>query len=213
MGASNRLFVLKNLACTRGGRALFQNLNLEAGAGDVVHLSGPNGAGKTSLLRVLAGALPFEGEILWDEKNFLENGRTIHAARYAFLPPDDRSLKVLETAYENLSFWATLWNAAPVAIHGALAQMGLSTLKETPVRRFSAGQKRRLSLARVLVKPAKLWLLDEPFNGLDTEAAALFAAALDRHVAAGGMAVIASHYPVHPPKGGRLSRIELGAAA
>jgi heme exporter protein A len=213
VGASNRLFVLKNLACARGGRALFQNLNLEAGAGDVVHLSGPNGAGKTSLLRVLAGALPFEGEILWDEKDFLENGRTIHAARYAFLPPDDRSLKVLETAYENLLFWATLWNASPAAIHGALAQMGLENMKETPVRRFSAGQKRRLSLARVLVKPAKLWLLDEPFNGLDAGAAALFAAALDRHVAAGGMAVIASHQPVQPPRGGRLARIELGAAA
>lgn len=212
MDASNRLFELKNITCTRGGRVLFQNLNAAAGAGDVVHLSGPNGTGKTSLLRVLAGALGFEGSVLWEGKDFLENGREAHAARFAFLPPDDRSLKVLETVFENLSFWAALWKAPEGAVDTALEKMGIAGLKHLPVRRLSAGQKRRVSLARVLLKPARLWLLDEPFNGLDAGAMQLFREALSAHAASGGIAVVASHYPVEPPKGGRLSRLELGAS-
>ena len=94
MTASTGLFSLKNISCRRGGRMLFQNLSFTIGAGDVVHLAGPNGSGKTSLLRIMAGALPFEGEILWGSADFLAND---HAARFNFLPSDDRSLKVLET--------------------------------------------------------------------------------------------------------------------
>lgn len=212
MTASNRLFTLADVACQRGGRQLFQNLFLEMGEGDVVHLAGPNGAGKTSLLRAMAGALPVEGRILWQERDFLENGAAAHAARYAFLPANDTHLKLLETAYENIAFWARLWGVGGDISDAALKAMGLGYLRDRPVRYFSAGQKRRLGLARVLMKGSKLWLFDEPLNGLDAESMALFRVALEHHVAKGGMAVIASHYAIDPPNTGTLRRITLGAA-
>ncbi len=211
MTASNRLFTLDDVGCQRGGRLLFQNLFLEMAEGDVVHLAGPNGAGKTSLLRVMAGALPFDGRILWQERDFLENGASAHAARFAFLPASDTHLKLLETAYENIAFWARLWGVGDDICAAALRAMGLHDLRDRPVRYFSAGQKRRLGLARVLMKGSKLWLFDEPLNGLDAESMALFRIALEHHIAKGGVAVIASHYPVDPPDTGTLRRITLGA--
>lgn len=209
--ASNVLFTLDAVSCARGGRLLFQNLFLEMGEGDVVHLAGPNGAGKTSLLRAMAGALPCDGKILWQGQDFLENGAAAHAARYAFLPANDTYLKLLETAYENISFWARLWGVGDDIADAALRAMGLQEIRDRPVRYFSAGQKRRLGLARVLMKGARLWLFDEPLNGLDAESMALFRAALEHHVAKGGMAVIASHLPIDPPNTGTLRRITLGA--
>lgn len=213
MNASKRLFELKNVACIRGGRALFHNLSCGLQDGDVLHLSGSNGTGKTSLLRIMAGALPAaEGEILWNGQPFLADGGEEHARRIAFLPSDDRNLKVLETAGENLDFWAAL--SGTVSKRGlALERMGLASLKDTPVRRLSAGQRRRLSLARILLSTAPLWLLDEPFNGLDAASAHLFRVALNDHAVQGGMAAIASHHPVDPPQSGALRRVVLGAAA
>lgn len=208
MTASNALFSLKNVSCRRGGRLLFQNLSFEISTSGVVHLAGPNGSGKTSLLRIMAGALPYEGEVLWEGRDFLENGSAAHAARFSFLPSDDRNLKLLETAAENLGFWAGLSGGES---NDALAAMDIAPLKDKAVRYFSAGQKRRLSLSRMMQKPAKLWLLDEPLNGLDVSSAALFQVALDKHIETGGMAVIASHYPIEPPRAGTLRRITLGA--
>jgi heme exporter protein A len=213
VNASKRLFMLENIACLRGGRLLFQNLSCGLDAGDVLHLSGPNGSGKTSLLRIMAGALPAAaGKILWKGVNFLKNGPEEHAARIAFLPSDDRNLKILETANENIRFWAQLGgNASRCA--AALAAMNLAALQHTPVQRLSAGQRRRLSLARILLNDSPLWLLDEPFNGLDAASMTLFRDMLDAHVAKGGMAVIASHHALKPPKSGALRHIELGGAA
>ena len=212
MSASNRLFTLKNIACGRGGRRLFQNLSFSLGAGDVIHLSGPNGTGKTSLLRVLAGALPAEGAILWEDKGFLENGIEAHALRFSFLPADDRALKLLETGSENLLFWARLRgvNNAGVALKKSLDAFGLGDIADRAVKYYSAGQRRRLSLARLLLAPAPLWLLDEPLNGLDAPSSTLFRHALEMHLAAGGMAVIASHHPIDPPREGSLRRVQLG---
>lgn len=162
------------------------------------------------MLRVMAGALPpVAGEIVWEGRPFLADGVEEHARRLSFLPADDRSLKVLETAGENLAFWAEINGCGEDAIGAALAAMGIEALRDTPVRLFSAGQKRRLSLARLMLGQCRLWLLDEPFNGLDPAAAALFMAALARHCAAGGIAVIASHLPLEPPAGVALRRLEL----
>lgn len=212
MTASNALLTLDQATCRRGGRVLFQNLSLSLGEGDVIHLAGPNGAGKTSLLRVIAGALPFEGALAWQGTPISENTRASHAARFAYLPANDTHLKVLETSYENLMFWARLWGIGGDIAENSLSALGLLDLRDRPVRFLSAGQKRRLSLAAVIMKGSWLWLLDEPLNGLDAESSLLFRAALDRHTAKGGLAVIASHLNVEPPATGTLRRVTLGAA-
>jgi len=205
---------LNAITCQRGGRVLFQNVSVALQPGDVLHLSGANGTGKTSLLRLMAGALPAAiGQILWDGLDFLENGAAEHNRRFNFLPPDDRALKVLETPTETLAYWAAVYGIdnADAAVTKALAAMDMANIKTRAVKYLSAGQRRRLSLARVLLRPAPLWLLDEPFNGLDAASVTLFRAALDAHVGAGGMAVIASHLPVEPPATGALRRLDLGA--
>jgi len=186
-----------DIACIRGSRLLFQNFSATVAPGQVLRLAGANGAGKTSLLRIAAAALPVaSGRILWDGVNILENGHGAHHARFAFLPADDRDLKLLETARENLLFWAALWQLDKSLVATGLEAMGLTALAETPVRVLSAGQKRRLSLARAIMKGAPLWLLDEPFNALDDAAIGLFSQALAVHLAAGGMVVMATHH--HP---------------
>lgn len=189
-------FLGENITCIRGGRIVFQNLSFSVMQGEILHLAGPNGAGKSSLMRIMCGILPAaEGRILWQGRPYLEEGRAGHSVRFSFLPPDDRSLKMQETANENLLFWAKFHGTKDIdkKCEEALAAIDMNDLRDTPVRYLSAGQKRRLSLARVFVKDAPLWLLDEPLNALDAHAAALFAAAVDRHCKKGGSAVIASH--------------------
>lgn len=213
MTSAKRLFSGVNIGCRRGGRVLFQNLSFAMDAGDVLHLAGANGSGKTSFLRIMSGALPAEeGELLWSGHNYMSDGLAAHAERFAFLPADDRSLKPLETADENLAFWAGIWGVPADSIPGVLDRMEILKLRHIPVRRLSAGQKRRLSIARVLLKRATLWLLDEPLNALDEEAHALFTRAVHVHCAGGGMAAIASHYPLEAPKYGQLRRVKLEAA-
>lgn len=213
MSSAKRLFSGVNIGCKRGGRILFQNLSFGMNQGDVVHLSGPNGAGKTSFLRIMCGALPAaDGELLWNGHNFLQDGLSAHAERFAFLPADDRSLKPLETAAENLLFWAGVWKAPVDSIPGVLDRMDILKLKNTPVRRLSSGQKRRLSLCRVFLKRAPLWLLDEPLNGLDRDSYDLLMKAINVHCANGGMIAVASHYAIEPPKYGRLTRVDVGAS-
>jgi heme exporter protein A len=212
---AKRLFRIENLSCVRGQRLLFQNISFGVAAGGAVHLRGPNGAGKTSLLRILAGALPYEtGRLTWEGEDFLKEGVRAHAARFSYLPSDDRYLKALETARENLLFWAKLWNIkeADAVVCRALEAFGLLALADRPVRVFSAGQKRRLSLARLLPGDAWLWLLDEPLNGLDTAATALFYTALRQHLARGGMAVIASHLPL-ALEGVSLAQVDIARPA
>lgn len=178
MRPEQTLFSLKDVTCMRGGRVLFRNLSLALQAGETLQLKGMNGAGKTSLLRILSNRLAADGY-------FSENNDVV------FMPADDRALKAQETAIENLTFWKDLWGRGDVA--ASLAAAGLADLKDVPARRLSAGQRRRLSLARVYLSGAALWLLDEPVNGLDDAARDSFILQLRRHAAAGGGAVIAAH--------------------
>lgn len=212
--AAKGLFEVAKLDCIRGNRMLFQNLSFALSAGDVAHVSGPNGAGKTSLLLLLAGALQAQGgKVFWRGDNVLENDGA-KMPDFSFLPADDRNLKPLETAYENLMFWAQLWGVAGAQKKAiaSLKRMDLSRQKDVPVKYLSSGQRRRLSLARVFLKDAPLWFLDEPLNGLDIHAYDLFMTALHEHTDAGGMAVIASHFAIEPPKNGKLHRVDVGYA-
>ncbi|MGP1353507.1 MAG: heme ABC exporter ATP-binding protein CcmA [Parasphingopyxis sp.] len=174
---------LEALGCVRGDRLLFSGLDLTLDAGGAALVTGPNGAGKTSLLRLIAGLLrPQAGRV--DIEGRLAFG--------AIEPALDRELP-LERA---LLYWARIDGGGAAEVAAALAAMGMSALAEVPVRMLSTGQLKRAGLARVIGSGADIWLLDEPANGLDTEARARLETAIADHRAQGGIAVVATHQPL-----------------
>jgi heme exporter protein A len=180
-------FAGRNLACRRGERLVFARLDFSLEPGAVLLLRGANGSGKSSLLRLMAGLLrPLEGEIAWNHQAIGRDPES-HRQRLAFLGHLD-ALKPALSAAENLAFWCR-----PAFLPSALAAFGIEPLAHVPARMLSAGQRRRLALARVFASQAPLWLLDEPTNALDDEAEAMFEAVLAQHRAKGGMAAIALH--------------------
>jgi heme exporter protein A len=170
---------------------IFQNVNIALAAGQAVHLTGPNGVGKTSLLRLCAGALvPSNGHVYLADPD-----------RVFLLPADDRAITGQRSVFSFLAFWAKLWAVPENNIAPALEQMGMTTLGDQRLGHLSAGQKRRLQWARLLLQqqgktPATAWLLDEPFKGLDRAAMSLCEIALAQHMTSGGGALIASHEPL-----------------
>jgi heme exporter protein A len=185
----------QDLACRRGERAIFAGLSFRLAPGEALLLLGANGSGKSSLLRLLAGLLaPAEGRLLWDGTDALAD-RAAHATRLRYLAHQE-ALKPSLTATENLDFFARLWGGTPAA---ALARLDLSPLADLPVRLLSAGQRRRLALARLALAPVPLWLLDEPTLGLDAAAVGRLGGLLASHRAAGGMVLAATHLQLPLP--------------
>ena len=179
------------LACRRGGRTVFAALDFTIASGDGLVLRGANGSGKTTLLRVMAGlATTTAGDLNWSDTAVADDPEA-HGARTRFIGHLD-GIKPALTVTENLSFWARLWHGDG-AIPAALAAFGLQALGDLPARVLSAGQRHRLALARLLIAPAPLWLLDEPGNALDDGALAALAAVIARHRQRGGMVVLAGH--------------------
>jgi heme exporter protein A len=198
----NDVLRAEGLTAIRGERLVFQDVSFGLPEGGALILSGRNGAGKSTLLRLLAGLVrPDAGRLLWNDADALLD-RTLHGARVALLGHQD-ALKPGLTAAENLAFAATLSNR-PVA--NALGALGLEELADLPVRMLSAGQKRRLALARVSLSMAPLWLLDEPTLGLDDQAVARLGALLARHRDRGGMIVAATHVAL-PLQGAETLRL------
>lgn len=180
---------LENIALERGERRIADGINARVAAGQALLLQGPNGSGKSTLLRVLAGLLPAaEGAILWDGIDVARD-REAHRARLCYLGHQD-ALKASLTALENLQFWASFNGGSAET---ALKAFDLARLADRPARMLSAGQKRRLALSRLALNDAPLWLLDEPVTALDAEAREAFIALLQQHLAAGGLAIIATH--------------------
>lgn len=181
----------------RGDRQVLAGVSLEAAAGECVHVLGPNGSGKSTLLRIIAGLLtPEQGRVSWSGKD-TRAVRDEFCASICYLAHSD-GLKPEFTAEENLSFDAGLRRTVPDdEIPDALSQVGLSHARDQLVATMSAGQRRRLAMARVLLAQAPLWILDEPYTNLDAGGAALVAALVGRHLDAGGGAVMAAHQP--PP--------------
>jgi heme exporter protein A len=192
-----------NLACVRGERPLFSGIDLAVDGGQWLHVRGANGVGKTSLLRLLAGlSQPAEGQVRWHGEPIADcAGR--YRANLLYLGHQG-ALKDDLTALENIELAGALdGSPAPRAVVGAaLRRFGLQGREELPVRVLSAGQKRRVLLARLLTRRATLWVLDEPFTALDAKAVGMLSDLLAEHVAQGGMAVVTSHQPV-PIAGGR----------
>lgn len=197
------MLTVSGLACSRGERQLFSDVSFTLAAGEWLHVQGANGAGKTTLLRALVGlSPPAAGEIRW--RGVL--------AREAELPRDllylghQAAVKDDLTPLENLRFAAALDDAPleSVAALAALARLGLRGREHLPVRVLSAGQKRRVLLARLLTRRAPLWVLDEAFNALDSQAVQLLGELVGEHLADGGLAVLTSHQPLPLPGGQEL---------
>ena len=179
------------MACIRGERPVFSRVSFRLERGGALALVGPNGAGKSSLLRILAGLLKRAGGTLaWDGVP-VDDDWAAHRGRLHYVGHLD-AVKPTLTVAENLDGWAQFRGAGRAA-PDALATLGIEGLADVPGRFLSAGQKRRLALARVLATPAPLWLLDEPTVTLDTDAAARVATMIAAHRADGGMAIVATH--------------------
>jgi heme exporter protein A len=174
------LLAMKGVACVRGGRLLFEALDLTLGPGEATIVAGPNGAGKSSLLRIAAGLLrPAAGRIDRTERiGFADEGLAL-----------DPKLRLAAA----LGFWARLDGGSAGA---AMETMGLAALADLPVRMLSTGQRKRAVLARAMASGAPLWLLDEPANGLDADGQVRLAAAMAAHRAGGGAVLAASHLPL-----------------
>jgi len=189
------------LSCIRGERQLFSGLNLSISAGECLHVRGENGVGKTSLLRLLTGlSKPESGEVLW---NGLVISKELHHYHRELLFLGHRdALKEDLTALENLQLYAALDNIQlpeDKAI-AALWRFGLRGREHLPVNCLSAGQKRRVLMARMLTRQAKLWILDEPFNALDFHAIQALQGLIAEHIEQGGLVVLTSHQEVSLPQ-------------
>ena len=178
------------LTCERGDRVVFADLDFSLARGEALVLSGANGSGKSSLLRLMAGlARPVAGRIVWDGTDIAQDPAA-HAGRLHYLGHLD-AVKPALTVAENLRFWADLRGGGTV--EPALAGFGIDHLADTPARFLSAGQRRRLALARTLAAPAGLWLLDEPTVALDADGVTAVHRAIAAHRAAGGCCVVSTN--------------------
>jgi heme exporter protein A len=194
------------LSCVRGGRLLFRDLSFSAPAGEVLAIEGPNGVGKTSLLRMIAGFLPPAAGaiVLRGEPDFSEAEE--RGKRTGWLGHQDGAKPQL-TATEVLRFFAALHGGSP-DIAGALLRAGLDRCADLPCQYLSAGQKKRLALARLALTGRPLWLLDEPLATLDSSGKAFAADLMTTHCATGGIVLAATHEPL----GVACARLALGAA-
>jgi len=174
-----------NVTLKRGGNLLFEGLNLELGPGERLQVTGPNGSGKSSLIRLAAG-------LLREEHGRVERSPLAMADDHVAL---DRELLLRHA----LGFWAG-------AVEQAMVSLRIDHLAEVPVRLLSSGQLKRATLARVAASSARLWLLDEPLNALDTDGRKRLGALVERHLEAGGAVLAASHQPL----GGDWRKLELG---
>ena len=189
------IFCGQDLICVRGERTVFSGLDFNRDAGGALVLIGPNGSGKSSLLRLMTGLLPQAGgRLSWNDEAISEDPEA-HGGRMHYVGHHDAVKPVLSVA-ENVNFWTSLRGGA-VDVMTALETFGIAHLADVPGRFLSAGQKRRVNLARIVAAPAPLWLLDEPTTALDKQTIAELEATISAHRAGGGMVVISTHSDMH----------------
>ncbi len=195
----------ENLVIERGGRTVLSGLSLALNAGEALALTGPNGAGKTTLLRALAGLLPLTSGCIYAEGGDPETplAEQLHLLGHA------DGVKTQLTAAENVIFWAELLGGDNREALTALDAVGLSHAADLPSAFLSAGQKRRLSLCRLVVARRDIWLMDEPATALDTDGLDRLAQLVEIHRAGGGLVIAATHADLGWPD---LRRMVLGNA-
>ena len=193
----------EDLACQRGQRRVFAGLSFRLPPGGALVLTGSNGSGKTSLLRLLAGLiLPAAGRLVWGSAP-IEHDPAAHRARLHYLGHQD-GVKPDLTPRETLAFWAALRGCKTPRLDEALAAFTLTPVADWPCRWLSAGQRRRLALARLCATTAPLWLLDEPISALDHENQVRLEEVFAAHRAAGGRIIVTTHMPIEIAAAGRL---------
>ena len=202
-----RQLVISNLACERGHREIFTNLNFSAGPGEIVLLRGANGVGKTSALMCLAGFLPVASGSIEHHGHDKEQrpDQDIHFVGHL------SALKPGLSVVENLVFWAHMLGGDPAYAPDILAAAGLAHAANLDASLLSAGQSRRLALARLNIAPRPLWLLDEPTAALDKAGDQWVASLIETHLDSGGLAVVATHLDLALGKTDRVKTCQLGA--
>ena len=195
----------RGVSCVRGGREVFSALDFEASSGEALAVTGPNGSGKTSLLRLTAGLLAVSGGSIG-----LEGGEAeLTLPEQAHYLGHRDALKPALSVAENLIFWRDFLGGEPFDAGKSLAAVGLDHAARLPAAYLSAGQRRRLSIARLLAVRRPVWLLDEPTNALDTAGQKLFAGLMGDHLSQGGLIIAATHAPL----GVQARELRIGGAA
>ena len=184
-----------DLCLLRGDRCLFQQLAFALNSGELLFVEGPNGSGKTSLLRGVAGLLDFEtGQVTWDGQPVTDAYQTFRS-NLVWLS-HRVGFKGELNLIENLQFESSLRASSMGNLQTIIGRLGLNRLTDLPFRYLSAGQQRRVALARMLLSDARLWMMDEPFTNLDKAGQALVAELIAEHLASSGLCVVASHQTV-----------------
>lgn len=203
------LLQINNLSCIRDDRVLFEHLSLSLAGGQMLLVEGHNGSGKTSLLRILTGLkLADEGDILWNGVSITKLTADYYE-QINYVGHHDGVKREL-TCLENLRLVQAMGKPADMELDDALEAVNLYRYGDTPVSNLSAGQKRRLALARLLVAESTLWILDEPFTSLDKKSMASFETVFEQHLQNQGMIVMTSHHQIDMPES-NLLRLDLSA--